>query len=212
MDKIKKYLKINLKWIISFCCLVGFILLAENVFNGEIMHGDIVTYQFISSFIHNSLTPLMKLFTWFGSASCLIILTIILYIFIKNKKIGNAIVFNLITITLLNQLLKFILQRPRPNEFRIVEASGYSFPSGHSMVSMGFYGLIIILIYKYVQNKKLKYTMILLLSILIIMIGFSRIYLGVHYTSDVAAGFLIAISYLILFENFNLSLTKESNE
>ena len=70
------------------------------------------------------------------------------------------------------------------------------------MVSMAFYGLLIYLIYKNVKNKYLKVILIVLLSLLIVMIGISRIYLGVHYTSDVLAGFLIAISYLIVYISF----------
>lgn len=67
------------------------------------------------------------------------------------------------------------------------------------MVSMAFYGLLIYLIYKNVKNKYLKVILIVLLSLLIVMIGISRIYLCVHYTSDVLAGFLMAISYLIVY-------------
>ena len=78
---------------------------------------------------------------------------------------------------------------------------GYSFPSGHSMISAAFYGFLIYLIYKKVKNKKLKITLIIVLSILIVSIGISRIYLGVHYTSDVLGGFLLSISYLILYTN-----------
>ena len=118
---------------------------------------------------------------------------------IKNKKIGLAILLNLTIITILNQLLKRILQRPRPTEYRIIEETGYSFPSGHSMVSMAFYGYLIYLIYKYVKNKYIKWISIALLSILIGTIGISRTYLGVHYTSDVLGGFLISVSYLIIY-------------
>ena len=106
---------------------------------------------------------------------------------------------NLIIVTLLNQGMKFILQRPRPTEYRIIEETGYSFPSGHSMVSMAFYGLLIYLIYKHIENKYLKWLLISILSLLIVLIGFSRIYLGVHYVGDVIAGFLFSIAYLILF-------------
>ena len=106
---------------------------------------------------------------------------------------------NLVIITALNQLLKNILQRPRPTEYRIIEETGYSFPSGHSMISMAFYGYIIYLIYKYVKNKYIKWFSIVLLSILICSIGISRIYLGVHYTSDVLGGFLISVSYLVIY-------------
>ena len=102
-------------------------------------------------------------------------------------------------VTILNQLLKRLLQRPRPTEFRIIEETGYSFPSGHSMVSMAFYGYLIYLIYRFVKNKYLKWISIVLLSLLICLIGISRIYLGVHYTSDVLGGFLISISYLVIY-------------
>ena len=125
--------------------------------------------------------------------------TIALFISIKNKKIRLSIFSNLVIITILNQLLKRILQRPRPTEYRIIEETGYSFPSGHSMISMAFYGYLIYLIYKYVKNKYIKWISIILLSILICVIGISRIYLGVHYTSDVLGGFLISISYLIIY-------------
>lgn len=199
-EKIKEYIIKNLKWIILFICLIGFFALAEDVFNKEIMNGDIIGYKVISTLlISDFITPIAKFVTNFGGAIFLVVLTITLFILIKNKKIGISILSNLVIITILNQLLKKILQRPRPTEFRIVEETGYSFPSGHSMVSMAFYGYLIYLIYKYVKNKYVKWSSIVLLSILICSIGISRIYLGVHYTSDVLGGFLISISYLIIY-------------
>ena len=199
-ERIKDFIIKNLKWIILFICLIGFFSLAEDVFNKEIMNGDIVGYKLVSTFlISDFATPIAKFITNFGGAIILIVLALMLFIYIKNKKIGVSIISNLAIITLLNQLLKRIVQRPRPTEFRIVEESGYSFPSGHSMVSMAFYGYLIYLIYKYVKNKYLNWISIILLSILICSIGISRIYLGVHYTSDVLGGFLISISYLIIY-------------
>ena len=199
-EKLKKFIVKNLKWIVLFICLIGFFALAEDVFNKEIMNGDIVGYKLVSTFlISDFATPIAKFITNFGGAIILIVLALMLFIFIKNKKIGVSIISNLAIITLLNQLLKRIVQRPRPTEFRIVEESGYSFPSGHSMVSMAFYGYLIYLIYKYVKNKYVKWISIILLSLLICLIGISRIYLGVHYTSDVLGGFLISISYLIIY-------------
>lgn len=199
-EKIKEYIIKNLKWIILFICLIGFFALAEDVFNKEIMNGDIIGYKVISTLlISDFITPIAKFVTNFGGAIFLVVLTITLFILIKNKKIGISILSNLVIITILNQLLKKILQRPRPTEFRIVEETGYSFPSGHSMVSMAFYGYLIYLIYKYVKNKYVKWCSIVLLSILICSIGISRIYLGVHYTSDVLGGFLVSISYLIIY-------------
>ena len=199
-EKLKKFIVKNLKWIVLFICLIGFFALAEDVFNKEIMNGDIVGYKLVSTFlISDSATPIAKFITNFGGAIFIIILTVVLFVLIKNKKIGISIISNLVIITAINQILKRIVQRPRPTEYRIIEETGYSFPSGHSMVSMAFYGYLIYLIYKYVKNKYLKWISIILLSILICSIGISRIYLGVHYTSDVLGGFFISISYLIIY-------------
>ena len=196
----KEFIKKNLKWFILLVCLVGFLKLAEDVFSKEILQADIVGYELISSFlISDFATPIAKLITNFGGALVLIGTTIILVISIKNRRIGLSIMANLGIITGLNLLLKQIVQRPRPTEYRIVNETGYSFPSGHSMVSMAFYGFLIYLIYKYVKNQYLKIGLITFLSILIISIGISRIYLGVHYTSDVMAGFCISVSYLVLY-------------
>lgn len=199
-EKIKRFVIKNLKWIILFVCLIGFLALAEDVFNKEIMNGDIIGYKIISEFlISDFATPIAKFITNFGGSIALIVIAILLFVCIKNKKIGISIFMNLGIAAGLNWTLKQILQRPRPTEYRIINETGYSFPSGHSMTSMAFYGFIIYLIYKYVKNKYVKASLIVFLSILIISIGVSRIYLGVHYTSDVLAGFLIAISYLVIY-------------
>lgn len=204
LDKIKDFVVRNYKAIIFTICLVLFMALAEDVFMKDIIKGDIIGYDFVSKYlISDFLTPVMKVITWFGSVFALIILTILSFIGIKNKKIGALVLSNLCIVTVLNQILKFILHRPRPSEFQIITETGYSFPSGHSMVSMAFYGLFIYLIYKNVTNKYLKWILIIALSLLIILIGISRIYLGVHYTSDVLGGFLLSIAYLIIFVRVN---------
>lgn len=209
---VKKFVVKNFKWVILFICLIGFLLIAENVFNKEIMEADIIGYNLVSKYlISDATTPIAKFVTNFGGAVCLIMISIILLVLIKNKKIGTSIIINLGTVTILNVLLKGILQRPRPIEYRIINESGYSFPSGHSMVSMAFYGYLIYLIYKYIKNKYLKYTLITILSALIIIIGTSRIYLGVHYTSDVIAGFLISISYLVVYTSLTKRFIQNTN-
>lgn len=190
----------NLKWIILFLGIILFLAIVEDVFDQEIRKVDMWGYQFIATFLISDLiTPIAKFVTKLGGAITLISITIILLLGLKNKKIGLLVALNLIISTGLNLLLKNIVQRPRPNEFRLIDETGYSFPSGHSMVSMAFYGFLIYLIYKFVKSKRLKWTLMIVLSILIITIGISRIYLGVHYTSDVLAGFTISVSYLVIY-------------
>ncbi len=200
-EKVKKFLKKNLKWIIVFLCLIYFLEITGDVYEKEIMTKDIIGYKIISKFMSEYITPIAKFITLFGSAITLILFSIILCIIFKNRKIGISIFLNLGITGALNQILKRIIQRPRPTELRLAEASGYSFPSGHSMASVAFYGFLIYLIYKKVKNKKLRNILIVCLTILIILIGASRIYLGVHYTSDVLAGFLVTISYLMIYIN-----------
>ncbi len=198
--KIINIIKTNYKWILFLICLILFLTLTKNVLEYQIMKQDITFYNILRKhFIKDTITPYMKIITNFGGATCLITITILLLIIVKNKKIGLLTLTNLVTISILNQILKSILRRPRPTEFRLINETGYSFPSGHSMVSMAFYGFLIYLIYKNIKNKYLKTILIIILSLLIIAIGISRIYLGVHYVSDIIGGFLISISYLILY-------------
>ena len=212
-ENVIKFIKNNWRWMLLFICLIGFLALAEDVFHQEIMNGDIVGYDIVSKlFKFNVSTPIAKFMTNFGGAIFVISLTTILFFVIKDKKIGISIITNLGIVTILNQIIKFIMQRPRPTEFRIIEETGYSFPSGHSMVSLAFYGYLIYLIYKYINNKHLKRTLIIILSVLTCIIGVSRIYLGVHYTSDVLGGFLISFAYLIIYIELVNKFVLEKNK
>ena len=92
-EKIKEFIVKNLKWIILFICLIGFLALAEDVFNKEIMNGDIIGYKIISTFLISDFTiPIAKFITNFGGAIILIVVTIALFISIKNKKIRLSII------------------------------------------------------------------------------------------------------------------------
>ena len=91
-ENIKEFIVKNLRWIIVFICLIGFLALAEDVFNKEIMNGDIIGYKMISTFlISDFVTPIAKFITNFGGAIFLIVSTIALFVLLKNKKIGLSI-------------------------------------------------------------------------------------------------------------------------
>ena len=214
--EIKKVISNNWKAILLFICVIAFLMLAFNVFDQKIISADIAGHNIIQTEFKSDIsTQIAKFITNFGGASYLIIITIFLFFIIKNKKIGIFIIANLVIQSILNLVLKNILKRPRPVGYNLINETGFSFPSGHSMASMAFYGFLIYLIYKNIKNKYLKWSLIIFLGTLIVAIGASRIYLGVHYTSDVLAGFLISIAYLILYTSIvsKLIYTKEeSNE
>ena len=210
---LKRIIEKNYKWIIAFLCLIIVLLMLEDIFENQQLELDIWVYRLVILNLRSEpLTMIMRIITNLASAYILIAITLGTLIFIKNKKVGLCIASNLVITTILNQLFKYIIQRPRPEGYRLIAESGYSFPSGHSMVSMAFYGLIIYLIWKMVKNKKVKHISCGILGLLIPLIGFSRIYLGVHYASDVIGGFAISIVYLLLFTNIIRSILQLEKE
>ena len=193
---IKRYIK----YVILVLCLIIVAIITYKISNNKIIYIDDIVYNYMAdNIINEKRTNIVKIVTNIASPLMVIITAIVLIIFIKNKKIKLSLAVNLIGITLINNLIKVIIARPRPNINRLVSETGYSFPSGHSITSMVFYGYLIYLIYKYVDNKKIKIPLIIVLAILIPLIGLSRIYLGVHYTRDVLCGFLLGWIYLIIF-------------
>lgn len=213
LNKIRKILKNNYKWIILLICVIIFYAILEDIFEYEKLKLDIIIYNIIVLKLRTeSLTKIMGILTNFGGAYMLIGLAIMITIFSKNKKTAFIIDLNLIIITIFNLILKNIIQRPRPEGYRLIAESGYSFPSGHSMISMAFYGLIIYMIWKTMKNKKLRNIVCVLITILVILIGISRIYLGVHYASDVIGGFVVSIAYLIVYVSITKTILKIDRE
>jgi len=100
------------------------------------------------------------------------------------------LVFTVGGAAILNTLLKKIFQRERPSLHRLIEETGYSFPSGHSMAAFALYGVLAFLLWRHVRSKIGRMTLIALSALLVLSIGLSRIYLGVHYPSDVLAGYM----------------------
>ena len=200
LKRIKKLFVRYRKFIMFFFFFVIFFWVLNDVFGKEIISYDVWAHDvLINNLRSDFLTMIMTIITDFGSGLVLVTLSLSFLIFGKNRKRGICVSLNLIIITIINLILKFIIQRPRPSGFNIIYESGYSFPSGHSMISTAFYGFLIYLVYKNMKNKVLKFVLMSLLFFLIVMICISRIYLGVHYASDVIGGFCISISYLMLF-------------
>jgi len=156
-------------------------------------------YQALMKLESHIATETMIIISMFASAITLIALSIIFLIGIKNKKYPKYIILNLILAFISNKVLQFIIRRKRPERLQIVPETGFGFPSGHVMIGFAYYVFLIYLIYKNIENKKIKYPLIVFLAILILLIGISRIYLGVHYVTDVLGGLIFGCIYIILF-------------
>lgn len=178
--------------------ILFFIFITTLVISNKISFIDRSIYNFVISFKTDSLTNIFRFITKFSNVTFLVIFVLIILLILRNKD-AVFVIFNLIFLRLLNYVIKIIIRRDRPNILRLIKIGEYSFPSGHAMISMGVYGYLIYLIYKKVKNTYIKYLGIIILSLLIILIGISRIYLGVHYFSDVVAGYTLSLIYLIIF-------------
>ena len=194
MDRIKNI------WIWFALFIAVFILFSiiGSLYNNEIISIDVFMHDLVVNNLRSDgLTFIMLFITNFCNPIILILLSLVILLICKDKKMGLIIIINLLVSILLNIIFKGIIQRDRPLEDFLITESGYSFPSGHSMVSMAYYGLIIYFIYKKVEDKRVRNVLMILIGLLILAIGFSRIYLGVHFASDVIGGFLISIIYLV---------------
>lgn len=177
-----------------------FIILTVLVCTNTIEPLDNATSSFIISIRSPELTNTMNIITNISGSYALIVFTTLFIILIKKKKYPLAITINLIAVFITSQLAKAIVERDRPLDM-LVSAPGYSYPSGHSMVGLAYFSFLSYLVIKYIPNKIVKIILPIVFTITILLVGFSRIYLGVHYLSDVLAGFLLGAIYLIIFIN-----------
>ena len=185
-----------MKTIFSIVLFVIFLL--GVYFNEYLIWIDDFSYSIVSLFISDTMTNIMKFITFFADPIWCILFSVLVIIFWK--KIRKAFLINLILVFMLNYILKLIFSRTRPIDINIITETGYSFPSGHAMISLAIYGFLAYLLWK--SDYKYKKIGVSLLVLLIVLIGISRIYLGVHYTSDVIAGFIVSLGYLLLFIDF----------
>ena len=194
------FVKKNVKWVICGTLIITVIFIAKGIIENQVLPCDVWAYNF---FVENLridwLTVFFKVITWLGESKILILIGLASILILKNKKIALCLAGNLVLVAGLNWLLKHIIQRPRPEGYRLIDESGYSFPSGHAMISTAFYGFILYLVFKNVKNKALRNSICIALGLLIILLCCSRVYLGVHYASDVIAGLFLCVAFLIIY-------------
>lgn len=181
---------------------VVFIIVADRVFLQHKEAFDHRVFDFLGQYVTNFNSTIMQAITFLGTATFLFPANVLLaayFAFIqKHKWYSIKIPVIGITSPLLMLGLKQLFNRPRPLIPLLHPAHGTSFPSGHSLTSMTFYGLLIYIVWERVKNPYIKWPVIVALIALIHLIGFSRIYLRVHYPSDVMAGFAIGLIWLVI--------------
>ncbi|MHA6249091.1 phosphatase PAP2 family protein [Pontibacter sp. CAU 1760] len=188
-------------WALFLVCIVAFLYIGAEIIQGETLGIDEAAFGFAGDIANPVLDGFIKFITFFASSMFLTpaaLLLVAYFTFVRKHRWYSVKVpvIALGSITL-NVVLKFFFERPRPM-MPLVEASGLSFPSGHSMVAASFYGLIIYLVWHNVRPKHWRNLWITFLMIFVLLIGFSRIYLRVHYATDVLAGFSAGFLWVII--------------
>jgi undecaprenyl-diphosphatase len=179
--------------IVSLFSLLAFGLVAVLMRADRIVDFDHSVIGAVQSLESPLLTRVMEFFTVVGSTQAVVVLCLLIIFFLYKVLHHRKELILFIAVVagspLLNLLLKEIFQRARPDLHRLIEISGYSFPSGHAMNSFTVYGILTFLLWRHIFNKAGRSLLLLFSAFVVFMIGISRIYLGVHYPSDVIGGY-----------------------
>ncbi|UJH91571.1 phosphatase PAP2 family protein [Antarcticibacterium sp. 1MA-6-2] len=218
-DKFDQY-NLNLPFLITIfvalLIVVGgvnlFVDLTATLHTEALSKYDSKITQYIISFRTPTLNKIFQFITNVGDLYGYLVIaalsTVLFYWKFRNWRFVLEMIFVLVVSGLSNVALKQVINRARPDAEHLVSVATLSYPSGHAMSAMAFYGFLIFLFYNFKLNRWLKTLVITTLVLLILAIGISRIYLGVHYPSDIAggyiAGFIWVIFCVVLFHVIDL--------
>ena len=198
---IRKILKENFIYMILLILLIfSFIMLFSSSFYNNIETIDLKIFKIISNIINDKLTFIYKLFTILGDLYIPIILIVCIFIFNRNKWYFYILSASYFTSAIVTYISKLLVSRQRPLVALIDIPNSFSFPSGHTLTSMVFY-LILCYLLTIKSSLKIKIVSFILMGLVVLSIAFSRIYLGVHYFSDVMGGLIIGTLIIVLLVN-----------
>lgn len=193
--------------ILSVLCLAIFVCLLIKVLKGRAIRIDEWGYLLLVERLRSPvLTVAMKAVSSLASLPFIVGVLVAAMLWAPCRAHVILAAVNVGAISAIDQLLKVLVRRPRPQGFRLVEAPGLSFPSGHSMAAMAFYGYGIWLVRCSAYGLPFGAATEVALACAILAVGVSRIYLGVHYASDVLGGFCLSFVWLVLFVHFAAGL------
>ena len=183
---------------LAFFCLIMFLYLLIKYQIYKSFEIDNYFIDFSSKIRSEGLTNFFKMVTHFGSILTIAILSFVLFLLSRNKVVKIFSIVNVGFVSVFCLIVKHLVHRPRPEGIALIEETGFSFPSAHTMGSVVFYGFLIFLILRFVKIKSLKILLSIILFVVPMLIGYTRVYLGVHFVTDVMAGILAGIVYLVV--------------
>lgn len=178
-----------------------FIELTDTLTSKMLINYDSAITEYIISYRSPSLNKFMQFITNVGDIYGYLVIatvcTLLFYLKFKNWRYVTEMFIVLGLAALSNTALKKVINRARPDALHLVSVETLSYPSGHAMSAIAFYGFLIYLCFILIPEKWLKFGLIIFLGFLILAIGISRIYLGVHYPSDIAGGYIAGFIWVI---------------
>ena len=200
----------NKSLIVGCICAILFAFVAFGVTKGMFSGIDEAICKLVLNIRSGYLNRLFGKITFLGDEMVLIGILVLTLLFKETRAKGIQASAILIISFLIYITVNFAIKRARP-EIALYNVGRYSFPSGHSMNSFSLYGTIFLMIGYYIKNKYLKSAIKIALIVVVMGIGLSRIYLGVHYITDVLGGFLASASILAFWTYFSdkLRISKE---
>ena len=186
----------------AILALIFFGWLADEALEGDARAFDDATRAAVHQLASPLVTAIMRGFSFVGSTIALTagtIFVVIRFLMRKWKREAKLFAITMIGAGLLNITLKLAFKRPRPEPFfNLSPPESYSFPSGHSLTSAVFFGALAAILTARVKSKRVRAAIWIVSATMFVLIGVSRIYLGVHYTTDVIAGFAAALIWILV--------------
>lgn len=195
----EKNQKTYIRWTIIGCALIFFGFIASQIVQNPVISFD----ETLRYWVYEQRSPLLSAIfipiTYMGNWQTITVLAAILLAIPKTRgDIGLPFAVISLSSTVVYKVVKGIFERPRPElDVRLIPQGGFSFPSGHSMNCIVCFGILIYLIRRYCPNCRIANILTVLLAILIIGIGTSRVYVGVHFPTDVLGGWSLGLAFLM---------------
>jgi undecaprenyl-diphosphatase len=194
-----------MRYAAAIICFLAFLALAAAVISGATFPFDMAVRAAVHGSSSSDLTGLAQLFSFIGSAPVWVTVTLIAVLLLwlaQRRKQALAMSISMTGAVLLDNGLKLLFHRARPEVFFGVSPDTYSFPSGHALFATCFYGTLAALLTAQFESTLLHIGIWGAAVLMTLCIGSSRVYLGVHFPTDVLAGYLAGASWLAALDSF----------